>query len=133
MTHADAETLLFANDAFYLAFAAGDMAAMAAIWAKTAPVTCIHPGGAPVLGRAAVLEGWRQILRRPPRIECVAPTAHVGAGGGHVLCYETVEGGWLLATNVFVREDGAWRMVHHHAGPAARPPKAERPPPPRPS
>jgi len=39
------------------------------------------------------------------------------------VCYEVLEGGFLAATNVFVREDGAWRMVHHQAG-ASPPPTA---------
>ena len=36
--------VLFANDAFYLAFANRDYDAMDVIWARDAPVTCIHPG-----------------------------------------------------------------------------------------
>ena len=32
---------------------------------------------------------------------------------------ETMEGARLVATNVFVREDGAWRMVHHQSTPIA--------------
>ena len=34
----------------------------------------------------------------------------------YVICYEKVTNGVLIATNIFVREDGAWRMIHHHAG-----------------
>jgi hypothetical protein len=37
-----------------------------------------------------------------------------------------VDGAELCATNVFAREDGAWKLVHHHAGPVLR-----RVPPPR--
>ncbi len=33
-----------------------------------------------------------------------------------VVCYETVGQFTLVATNVFVREEGAWRMVHHQSG-----------------
>ncbi|MFL5400830.1 MAG: nuclear transport factor 2 family protein [Myxococcales bacterium] len=29
-------------------------------------------------------------------------------------------GATLVATNLFVREDGTFRMVHHHAGPLTR-------------
>jgi len=37
-----------------------------------------------------------------------------------VLCREVLAGqGVLAATNLFVREAGAWRMVHHHSGPIA--------------
>ena len=34
-----------------------------------------------------------------------------------VFCLEVVDSAPVAATNVFVIEDGAWRMVHHHAGP----------------
>jgi hypothetical protein len=39
-----------------------------------------------------------------------------------VTCYEgnAHQPAHLAATNVFVLEDGQWRMVHHHAGPLAR-------------
>jgi hypothetical protein len=51
---------------------------------------------------------------------------------GFVVCHEVLPEGVLVATNVFVREDGAWKVVHHQAGPvataAAEPPSADRPP-----
>ena len=116
--------VLFANDAFYVAFAARDTDAMDAVWARRAPITCIHPGWHPLSGRDAVLDSWHAILGgpNPPEIACVEPTAHVHGETAVVLCYEAVSGGFLVATNVFVREDGDWRMVHHQAGPASGPP-----------
>jgi len=36
-----------------------------------------------------------------------------------VICRELVGGSPLAATNVFVREDGAWRLLHHQSGPVA--------------
>ena len=50
------EDVLAANEAFYDAFAAGDMEAMSAIWAKEADVTCLHPGWNPIFGRQEVLD-----------------------------------------------------------------------------
>jgi hypothetical protein len=44
---------------------------------------------------------------------------YVGLGMAFVVCVETLSGGRLAATNVFVREGGEWRIVHHHAGPIA--------------
>jgi len=52
-------------------------------------------------------------------------SAHVAGETAWVLCAEVVPGGELAATNLFVREKGAWRMVHHHASPL--PPPARRP------
>ena len=62
-THAAAEAaVLGANATFYKAFTDGDYAAMSALWAERAPVTCFHPGGQAVVGRSAVMGTWKQIL-----------------------------------------------------------------------
>jgi hypothetical protein len=37
-----------------------------------------------------------------------------------ILCVEVLPEGELAATNVFVLEQGRWRMLHHHAGLIAR-------------
>lgn len=38
-----------------------------------------------------------------------------------VICEEDLSTSTLVATNLFVREDGAWRLVHHQASPALLP------------
>ena len=50
------DAVLFANEAFYRAFADREMAAMADVWAAEAPVSCIHPGW-------GLLEGLDEVLR----------------------------------------------------------------------
>ena len=112
----DHDAILAANEAFYRAFREGDAVAMDAVWARRAEVACIHPGAAPLGGREEVMDSWREILGGPPPIECVRAQAYQLGDSGFVICGERVPGGVLVATNVFVREDGAWRMVHHHAG-----------------
>ena len=99
------------------------------------PVACIHPGWDALVGREAVMESWAAILGGPgaPQIRCEAPRAFVLGPSAFVICREVLEQqGWLIATNVFAREGGGWRMVHHQAGPAAQPQPAptssERPP-----
>jgi hypothetical protein len=115
--------VLFANDAFYAAFAAGDFDAMDALWAKRAPVSCIHPGWVALTSRDAVMTSWRGILvgggKRPETsaIRCLRPEAFVLGEAAWVTCYEILPNGVLIATNIFAREDRAWRMVHHHAAP----------------
>ncbi len=130
-THPAAEaSVLGANATFYRAFTGGDYAAMSELWAQRAPVTCLHPGAPVVVGRSAVLDTWRQLLGGSSRIElrCDQPLVHLLGEAAIVTCYEGTgdDPAHLAATNVFVREDGAWRMVHHHAGPLSRP--ARRPP-----
>ena len=48
-------------------------------------------------------------------------TAFVHGDMAFVVCEERLPGGVLVATNVFVREDGDWKICHHHAAPVARP------------
>ena len=50
----------FANEAFYVAFSTRDLEAMDALWARQAPVTCIHPGWNALTGRDAVMESWHE-------------------------------------------------------------------------
>ena len=72
-------------------------------------------------GRDEVMESWQAILEgpNPPEITCHGASAHVCGDLAYVLCYEQVGGGFLVATNLFVREGGAWRMIHHQAGPTS--------------
>ena len=120
MANTTADVLL-ANDAFCAAFAGRDDEAMDALWARGASVACVHPGWPPLVGRDAVMASWRGILRGPgaPNIACTDATCHVFGESAFVVCIERLEAGALVATNLFVREDGAWRLVHHHAGPIA--------------
>ena len=117
------EQVLAANAAFYRTFAAKDAEAMAALWARRAPVACIHPGWHLLHGREAVLASWRGILSGPgaPAISCADAVAHVLGETAFVVCIERIPGVELIATNVFVREDGAWKIVHHHASAVAGP------------
>lgn len=124
----DINAVLFANEAFYAAFASRDMAAMESVWAAASPVAIIHPGWNPIYGRDAVLQTWRDILQNPnaPRITCLSPrVVPQGATAAAVLCYEEINGNYLIATNLFVREGTIWRMTHHQAGPARKPPQTD--------
>lgn len=114
----DQDAVLAANLEFYQAFAARDLAAMDALWAKNVPVACLHPGWTALRDRDAIMASWMGILSNPdaPRIACYDEQAFVYGDVALVLCEEELEGGTLAASNFFVREHGAWRIVHHHAG-----------------
>ncbi len=124
----DEQAVLFANEAFYRAFDDGDAGAMDDVWARDAPVACLHPGWAAIAGRENVRESWHAILTgsNRPAIESLAATVFAYGDTAFVICYESLDEGLLIATNVFVREEGAWKMVHHQAGPSA-PPEIEEP------
>jgi ketosteroid isomerase-like protein len=134
----DRDTLLALNQAFYRAFSNRDVVAMAALWAERLPVSCMHPGWGALVGREAVLASWQDVLRAPsgvivrPRHERVM----LYGDSALVLCEELLGNAVLAATNLFVREGGAWRLTHHQSGPMAQPRAGgERPdddaPPPR--
>lgn len=113
--------VLAANEAFYEAFAQRDAAAMEAMWSARSDIACVHPGWEALIGRREVLSSWRAILSSPeaPDVECAGATAHVLGEVAYVVCNEVLQNAELCATNVFVREAGQWKLVHHHAGPVA--------------
>jgi hypothetical protein len=118
----DQDAVLAANLEFYRAFGARDIAGMDALWARRAPVACLHPGWTALKDREAIMESWAGILSNPsaPRIACYDEEAFVYGEVALVLCEEELEGGTLAASNVFVREDGVWRIAHHQAGQIVR-------------
>lgn len=125
----DGDAVLAANLEFYQAFTTRDVAAMEGLWARHAPVVCVHPGWPALAGRAPVIESWRGIFANPdaPRIACFDEQVFLYGDTALVVCEEELEGGTLIASNWFVREDGAWRLVHHQAGElAARRPAGPR-------
>src|SRR5262245_5161933 len=106
----DQDAVLAANLEFYRAFEARDIAEMDALWARRAPVACLHPGWTVLKDRDAIIDSWAGILSNPnaPGIDCFDEQAFLYGDVAIVLCEEELEGGTLAATNVFVREDGEW-------------------------
>lgn len=123
----ETDAVLFANEAFYRAFTDRDPAAMEAAWSAAEDISCIHPGWAPLLGRAEVLRSWLSILANPqsPSVTARQPRAFVNGDHAYVICYEEIAGEHLIATNLFRLEAEAeggrgrprWRLVHHQSGP----------------
>jgi hypothetical protein len=109
--------VLATNDAFYRAMRAGDYCAMDRLWSRLRTVTCTHPEWKMLVGRRAVMDGWRSILldHQPPAIWPVERHAIVTGTTAMVLCTEHVEGVELMASNAFVREGTGWRMLNHQS------------------
>jgi uncharacterized protein (TIGR02246 family) len=116
------------NLAFYKAFEAGDIEAMASVWANEAPISCVHPGWEPVVGREAVLASWVGIFRGTREIIFTLRNVQMFMVGdtAWVVLIEEIDASQQdgqrvrassQATNVFVREPDGWKLVHHHAGP----------------
>ncbi len=116
----DEAELLAANERFYDAFARGDFVAMEGLWSERDTVLCLHPGWHLLRGRDRVLASWRGILRNPTPVRVYDVIAELIGDVGLILCCEELPEATLAASNLFVREGGRWRMLHHHAGLVAR-------------
>ena len=114
-----------ANEKFYRAFEALDIAAMDAIWMHAEYVKCVHPGWPLITGWDAVRESWRTIFENTAEMRFTIGDVdeHVIGALGWVTCTEnilqSVRGRSsvtsVLATNLFERAADGWRMIHHHA------------------
>lgn len=132
MPETEVEAVEAANTAFYGAFESGDASAMADIWASGDGVACVHPGWPMLRGRSEVLRSWALIMANTAYIQFVLTEVQTVVRGDHAVltCEENiltggdgdddlVAGGQVVATNVFVRDDGdgGWRILVHHASP----------------
>ena len=123
----DKTAVLFANEAFYVAFLSGDYRAMESLWARNFPVSCIHPGWHHLMGREVVMESWQSLLNNAdlPDMSYSNAVASIYGDTAVVICYETFPEALLVATNVFVREEANWKIVHHQSGGASEMPDIE--------
>lgn len=121
-----------AEEAFYAAFAANDLAAMMQVWAPGPDVICIHPGGPRLEGPDDIRRSWAAILDQRVHRQFVRRGLKVlGTGTERIHLLEeniSVPGTAMvappvLATNVYQCIEGRWFMVLHHGSvaPAALP------------
>lgn len=120
MRQSDEEEIKAANRAFYRAFAAGDVASMDALWARERPVACIHPGGPVLASRPVIMDSWASVLFGAGRATVNVQKIRVFfiSGMAFVTCYERVGDALFAATNVYAREQEAWKMMFHQSTPA---------------
>ncbi len=67
------------------------------------------------------MASWELIFKNsgPHEITCTNERVYLASESAYVVCNEVFPEGQLVATNIFVIEDGLWRMVHHQAGPCS--------------
>lgn len=117
-----------AAERFYAALTSivnGDARPMAEVWSQDAAVTAMHPTGGCHVGWSQVQGSWQEVAR-------IASGGRVTLGDRLIrvigdVAYElgtedvdaTLAGQPLRAkvrvTNIYRREGGAWRIMHHHA------------------
>ncbi len=114
-----------ANARFYRVFESLDLRQMDEVWAHSDHVRSVHPGWGLLTGWDAVRESWEVIFKNSEemRFSITDVNAYVEGPIGWVTCTENIlseaRGNIsvtsLLATNIFERSAGEWRMIHHHA------------------
>lgn len=102
----------------------GDATSLADIWSHSATVTTMHPVGGWELGWDKVRESWEQVakLASDGQITLADQIIQVAEDMAYELGNE--HGQFELAgkqvtiehrvTNIYRREAGEWRIVHHH-------------------
>lgn len=111
-----------ANEMFYSAFRSGSLIDMSRIWGKGEHVQCIHPAAGCISGHEDVLQSWKLILSTG-RMAITLEDVRIYATDtyGYVTCIEVIEAsetqGRIAATNIFEKQKGKWRIIHHHGSP----------------
>ena len=119
------EIVLFANEAFYLAFNNRDLEALEKLWARHTPPGCIHPGWSGLYNRNEIMKSWQDIFSNENAqqfILCHNSRIFFQQDIMSVICFEQLAEEWLIATNNFVLEEGDVRIFHHQASQCFDPP-----------
>ncbi|KAL0049882.1 hypothetical protein WJX82_011628 [Trebouxia sp. C0006] len=110
-----------ANRRFYAAFEHCNLQAMKEIWGNGDQVQCLHPAANCIEGREDVLESWRLVLRGDFQIRLENVRVHATQTSGYVTCVEVMNAGnatgRTVATNIFEKQNGRWKLVLHQGGP----------------
>jgi ketosteroid isomerase-like protein len=134
VTQTDVNAVETVNAEFYAAFESADLDRMGLVWADgphADDVVCVHPGWPLLRGRGTVLRSWALIMANTPYIQFFLTDVEVSVieDVASVTCTENVltgdettgpdafGGAKAVATNVFVRTSGGWRLWIHHASP----------------
>lgn len=126
------DAVVAVNAAYYAAFEARDLDAMAEVWERTDRATVTHPGWPTLHGWAKVAGSWDAIFRNTPyiqfflteeRIEVAGDLAWVmldenilqAVGAGGAVEQQELSEARVAAINLYANTEGRWRMVVHHA------------------
>jgi ketosteroid isomerase-like protein len=117
------ETVEEVETAFYEAIGRADVDVLMSLWADDEGIVCIHPGAPRLVGHASIRSSWESIFERGGvRIRPVQMFASQNTMTAvHNIIEEVQRSGsaqhdiHILATNVYMKTEGGWRIVTHHA------------------
>lgn len=124
-----------ANQDFYAAFEALDLARMEGVWVHDELVECVQPGWDLLLGWDEVRERWARVFANTRRVKVALSGVRVRVEGtvGWVACSahittafeEGFDQALVQATNIFVFRDNQWLLAVHHASVLPAAPESE--------
>ena len=102
----------------------GDARDMAEVWSHRADVTTLHPVGGRQIGWKQVADSWNGVAEISSNGTVTLKDQHIRVIGDvayelgieHVemtLAGKQIQGGGRV-TNIYHREDGTWKIIHHH-------------------
>ena len=116
-----------ASEQFYTALnriANGDASSMADAWSHSATVTTMHPIGGREVGWDEVKGPWGQVAQLASDGQVNLNDQLIQVSGDMAYEVGTEQGQATMAgeqvvfnqrvTNIYRRENGAWKIVHHH-------------------
>src|ERR1700730_10237549 len=102
----------------------GDAGPLGDIWSHSANVTTMHPIGGREVGGDQVRESWEKVAQlttqgqvrlRDQFIQVAGDAAYeLGVEHGQFTLAGQPVTGESRVTNIYRRESGAWKIVHHH-------------------
>ena len=124
-----APTLVSADDIeleLYESMRKGDIERLMGLWSDDDEICCIHPGGARLVGAAAIRASFEAIFgngaidaepHRVRRLESHSSAVHSVLERIRVRSAKGEQFAWVVATNVYLKSADGWKLVAHHASP----------------
>jgi len=126
---ADEAALIAAHRRFYDAVERGDLDAMTELWKPGEDTVCVHPGFGQLRGTATILRSFALLMAQASYVQYVLTDEVVDLHGDTAVlgCTENImvaghdepaqgfDSARAVATSVFVRVQGGWRIIVHHA------------------
>ena len=116
-----------ASERFYAALNRmlnGDAGSLGDIWSHSSTVTTMHPVGGREVGWEQVRESWEQVAQLCTKGQVKLDDQFIQVAGDAACELGVERGQFSLAgqevtvdhrvTNIYRRESGAWKIVHHH-------------------
>ena len=112
--------------AFYAALQSGDIEKLMACWSDEDEIVCVHPGGARLVGPAAIRSAFDAMFtngvihaqaHKVRKLQAVSASVHSVIERIEVLTNDGPRHAYVVATNVYHLTAQGWRMVAHHASP----------------